>query len=333
MYSDFRRDMLLELSETGIDTAIIGRMISCLDMVATRYTITRTTQEIAIRGRDKLEEAAKLYIVCKKLDGCTEETINNYSLHIKGFINYCSIPLEEIDANTVRKYLLLYKMDHDIEDRSLDKIRQVLRSWFEWLHNEEYIPRNPMANVAKIKYQAKQKPALDQTELERMRDTCRDDRERCLVEVLYSTGCRISEALNIRIKDIRFDLPHPECDVTGKGNKTRTVYFSPRAISIIRKYTAGRRHDSEWLFCNERGGGQMSKENAEKIFRKLRELAGLEDKRVSPHSMRHTMASHASRVAPVQVVQRLLGHSKIDTTMIYVETSQDEVKAYHAKAI
>jgi site-specific recombinase XerD len=102
---------------------------------------------------------------------------------------------------------------------------------------------------------------------------------------------------------------------------------------MIKKYLKTRRHDSEWLFCNERGGGKMQRENAAKKFRELRGLAGLEEKRVTAHTMRHTFATQAGKTAPIQVVQQMLRHSKLETTMIYVETSQDDVKAYHAKAI
>ena len=157
MYSDFRRDILLQLAEAGIDTETMGKMLSTMDTVAIRYTITKATQEIAIRGRDALEEAAKVYLVSKKLDGCTDATIDNYALHIKGFIGYCSVPLEEIDANVVRRYLILYKMDHQINDRSLDKVRQTLHGWFGWMQSEGYIQRNPMANINKIKYTVEQK--------------------------------------------------------------------------------------------------------------------------------------------------------------------------------
>ena len=333
MYSDFRRDILLDLAEAGIDSQIIGQVIGAMDMVATRYTIARTTQEISIRGRDKLEEAAKLYLVCKKIEGCADGTMGNYGRHIKGFIDHCTCPLEEIDANAVRRYLLLYKMDRDVSDRTLDKLRQDLHSWFEWMQGEGYITRNPMTNVARIKYQVTQKEAINQMELERLREVCEDDRDRCLVEVLYSTGCRISEALSIKVTEIRFDLPHPECTVIGKWKKPRVVYFSPRAVTAINKYIKNRKYKSEWLFINIRGGEQMKRENAEKRFRELRVLAGLEDKNLTPHTLRHTFASHTGRIAPVQVVQKMLGHSKIDTTMIYVETSQDDVRSYHARAI
>ena len=333
MYSDYRCNISLKLAEAGFDGETMNKIISVIDEVSSDFTFQKITKDLAVRGRDKLEEVAKIYLVCKKIEGCADGTLDNYGRHIRDFIDNCICPLEEIDANTVRRYLLLYKMNHNVSDRSLDKIRQDLQSWFEWVQAEGYITRNPMANVAKIKYEVRQKEAVNQTELERLREVCKDDRDRCLVEVLYSTGCRISEALSIKVADIRFDLIHPECIVIGKGKKSRTVYFSPRAISTIHRYLTTRRHDSEWLFCNDRGGGQMRRQNAEKRFRELRELAGLQDKKITPHTMRHTFGTHTSRIAPVQVVQRLLGHSKIDTTMIYVETSQEEAKAYHAKAI
>lgn len=332
MYQDFRRDLLVRLNDI-LDAETLRSVIDQVDLTALNYSISKMTTDLTVRGKDNLEEYGKLYSVCKKVEGCSDATIANYALTIKNFINYVSCPLEEITANTVRKYLLLYKMDHDVKDISLDRIRQNLAGWFVWMQNEGYITKNPMASIAKIKFQKTKKPSINQVELEHLRDVCHDDRERCLVEVLYSTGCRISEALNIKYADIRFDLPQPECKVVGKGKKVRTVYFSPRAVSAIRHYMASRSHESEWLFVNDRGGAQMKRGNAEKIFRQLRHLAGLEEKSLTPHTMRHTMATQTSKIAPIQVVQQLLGHSKIDTTMRYVETNQDDAKMYHARSI
>lgn len=333
MYSDMRMDLILKLSDIGMGGDQIGAVLNQLDIVAGDYTISKASKEIAVRGRDDLERCAKLYVVCKQIEGCKQATINNYALHIKGFINYCTCPLKEIDANCIRKYLLLYKMDHEISDRSLDSIRGVLSNWFLWMQNEGYITKNPCANIAKMKYKIEKKPALDQTELERLRDVCRTDRERALVEALYTTGCRISEMLSIKVKEIKWDLPQPECRVIGKGDKPGTVYFSPRSVFVIKRYLASRPHDSEWLFNNERGGGRMSRSNAEKIFRQLRALAGLQEKRLTPHTIRHTTATAAAKVAPIQVVRHLMRHDKIDTTMIYADTSDDDARAYHAKVI
>ena len=333
MYSQFSTDLILKLSESGFSADVIGAVLNHLDMVATNYSISRTTTSLVVRGREEMFKYGKLFVICKQIEGCKEGTIKNYGTVLKHFIEYVNCPLDEIDSNVIRKYLLLYKMDHDIMDRSLDKIRETLGNWFLWLQNEGYITKNPCANVSKIKYPKTQKEALDLNELEHLRDCCRTDRERALIEVLFSTGCRITEALSINVKDIKWNLPKPEVKVIGKGDKEGIVYFSARSISVMKKYLASRNHDSEWLFCNDRGGGQMKRENAEKIFRQLRELAGLEDKKLSPHTMRHTTATVAAKVAPIQVVKEILRHEKIDTTMVYAETSIDDIKTYHSRAI
>jgi len=311
----------------------IGAVMTQLDLASDGYTITKATQELAVRGREDLERHAATFLACKAIEGCKQGTTENYGLCLRQFIDNITVPLEEIDANVIRKYLLWYKMNHKISDRSLDSQRGILDRWFTWMQNEGIITKNPCANVAKIKYRIEQKPALTQTELEHLRDVCRTDRERALVEVLYSTGCRISESLNIKVKEIRFDLPQPEVKVLGKGDKPGKVYFTPRAVSVIKKYLTSRRHDSEYLFCNDRGGGKMKRTNAEKLFRQLRARADLESKKLTPHTMRHTTATVAAKTAPIQVVRDILRHEKLDTTLIYAETFEEDVKTYHAKAI
>ena len=333
MYNDLRMDLILKLSDMNMSGDVIGAVLEQLDSVSTFYNITKATTDIAVRGREELEKNAKLFLACKKIEGCKDETIKNYGLRLKAFINFCTCPLNEIDANTIRRFLLFYRMDHNVSDRTLDSIRGDIAGWFIWMQNEGIITKNPCANVSAVRFKILAKTSLTPSELERLRDTCRDARERALVEALYSTGCRISELLNIKVKDVKWDLPQPECNIIGKGDKPGTVYFSPRSVSALKKYLDTRKHDSEWLFCNDRGGGKMKKENVEKMFRKLRELSGLECKKLTPHTMRHTIATHAARLMPIQAVKELLRHDRIDTTMIYAETSQDDVKAYHARVI
>lgn len=329
MYTDMRKDLVLKLTDLLPDETLKS-VIQVFDEVSVNYSISKNSIDLAIRGRDEMENYAKLYVVCKKLEGCSEATIENYANSIRIFIQYMQCPLEEIDTNAIRKFLLLYKMDHDITDRSLDKLRSTIASWFLWMQNEGYIERNPFANMKRIKFEAEQKPALEQTELERLRESCRDDRERALVEVLYSTGCRITEILNLKTNDVDWDDEHPECKITGKGNKKRMIYFTPRAVYAVKRYLSGRSHNSEWLFTNDRGGGQMHRENAERIFRQLRKLSGLDGKKLTPHTLRHTTATQTIKIAPVEVVRKLLGHTNINTTMIYAESAESDVKRYHS---
>ena len=333
MYNDLRNDYMMGLSKAGYQADEIAKLLGILDCISSGYSISKQSTEIMVVGKEKIQEYANLYFVTKKIEGCTDETIQNLRYSINPFVDYVNCPIEEIDTNVIRKYLVLYKMNHDIGDRSLNKIRTNIKSWFEWMQNEGYISKNPTKNVSKIKYTVKKKEALTQTELEKLRNACRNELEKCLVEVLYSTGCRISEAINIKVSEIKFDKELPECEIKGKGGKWGKVYFSPRAITCITAYLKARPHDSEWLFNNYRGGGQLKRENAEKKFRELRKLAGLESKKVTPHTMRHTTATTAIKVAPVEVVRDLLRHSKIDTTMIYADVSPDEVKRYHERLI
>lgn len=332
MYNEFRQEMIFKMGEAGLDTDTIRTVLDQMDMLSVKYSISKACTDIAIR-ENEIEKYAKMYLICKQLEGCGEKTIEAYKGHILLFARQNVVPLDQIDTNTIRRYLLVYKTERDISDRSLNAVHGALKRFFTWMHGEGYIAKNPFTNISKIKFKVKQKPALTQTELEHLRECCDDDRERAMVETLYSTGCRISEMLNIKIKDVKWDLPQPECKVIGKGNKEGTVYFSPRSVSVLRKYLKNRRNESEYLFCNDRGGGQMSKENAEKIFRSLRERSGLQDKRLTPHTMRHTMGTAAVQVAPIEIVRDLLRHSDINTTMIYAETSKEEAKRYHQKVI
>lgn len=333
MYNDFRMDLLLKLQDLGLSGDVMGAVIGAVDIVATRYTISAACTDLAVRGREELTSYVRMYLICKQLDGCADATLANYKYHLDDFVQETLIPIGEIRANDIRKYLATYKAARRIADGSLDKVRMTLNGFFAWAQNEGYITINPMANINRIHYQQPKKEPLTPEELEGLRQACRSDRERALVETLYSTGCRISEITSIKVDDVRWECSPPEIKVLGKGHKEGIVYLSPRAVVLLKTYLKTRSHTSEWLFCNDRGGGRMAKDNAEKIFRELREAAGLQHKRLTPHTLRHTMATNAVQIAPVQVVQKLLRHDKIETTLIYADTAEADVKSYHKKVM
>ena len=333
MYNDFRMDLLFKLQDLGLPGDIMGAVIGAVDVVSSGYAITKACTDLVVRGREELEAYIRMYLICKQLDGCTEATLANYKYHLDDFVKEMIVPLAEIRTNDIRRYLTTYKAARNISDGTLDKVRMTLNGFFLWAQNDGYINSNPMANIGSIKHAKPKKEPLTPEELETLRSACRTDRERALVETLYSTGCRITELINVKVDDVRWQCSPPEFKVLGKGKKDGIVYLSPRAVVLIKKYLSTRSHDSEWLFCNDRGGEKMSRENAEKIFRELRELAGLEGKKLTPHTLRHTMATNAVQIAPVQVVQKLLRHDKIETTLIYAETAEADVKAYHKKVM
>ena len=157
---------------------------------------------------------------------------------------------------------------------------------------------------------------------------CKDEREACIVEVLYSTGCRVSELCNIRIDDINWGKR--EITVLGKGSKYRKVFLNAKSLISIDMYLQSRKYTSEWLVCNERGGGQMHPANVQKIFARIEKDSGIS---VTPHIMRHTMATQALTGTNIEVVQQMLGHSNIATTMVYAEVDPSSIHAAHIRSV
>ena len=203
----------------------------------------------------------------------TDKSIEQMARVLKTFINSTLKPIKDIQPNDIRAYLFNYQRDRGISNRSLDFLRTIICTFFKWCSTEGYIPTNPAANIRPIKYTRKPRKALSQIELERVRRACHTERDLCIVETLYSTGCRVSELCNIRLSDI--DWQNHEIVVLGKGNKYRTVYINAKAEIAMKAYLGVRKHSSEWLVCNDRGGGQMTPANIQRIFSKIEEETGI----------------------------------------------------------
>lgn len=200
-------------------------------------------------------------------------------------------------------------------------------AFLKWCHTEGYMETDITVTINKIHYARNQRKALTQLQLEQVRHACLDNRERCIIEVLYSTGCRVSELIGIRMADI--DWMRRTIRVTGKGNKVRTVYINAKAEYAMRAYIGERAAGSEYLVAGLRGRERVSKESIERIFRSIAERIGMKARDLTPHIMRHTMATQAATTCPIQQVQRMLGHSSINTTMIYAEVNDAQVQAGH----
>ena len=241
-------------------------------------------------------------------------------------------PIREITANDIRLYLFGYQQQRGTSNRSLEVVRISLGTFFQWATNEKYLDQNPMLNIKPIKYEKRPREALSQMDLEYVRRACADKREVAIVEMLYSTGCRVSELTGIKLSDI--DWTSHSVSLLGKGNKHRVSYVNAKAEVAVKEYLKSRKHQSEYLFCNDRGGSPMKKDNIERIMRGIASRSGVEGKRISPHVLRHTTATQAMRSGmPVQDIQQLLGHASIATTMIYASTSAEAVQMGHKKHI
>lgn len=326
MYERFKNELLMNVGHFPSD--ILETLSKALDSVAVGYSIKQAETALSVIGREEFKQIAGAYIITKKTEGLANGSLENMARTINKFIISVMKPIGDIKPNDIRAYLYNYQQERGISNRTLDHMRTSICSFFHWAAAEGYIPSDPASNIKPIKFSRKPRKALTQIELERVRRACKTERETCIVEVLYSTGCRISELCSIRIDDMNWDKR--EILVLGKGGKYRTVFLNAKALISIQAYLNHRKHASPYLICNERGGGQLKKDNVEKIFRRIKDETGI---MVTPHIMRHTMATQALTGTGVEVVQQMLGHASISTTMIYAEVNQNNVQAAHVRCV
>ena len=246
-------------------------------------------------------------------------------------INSLNINVRAITTDDLRMYLSDYQNDSKASKASIDNIRRNLSSFFGWLEDENYILKSPVRRIHKIKTTTVVKEAYSDDEMENLRDACREIRDLALIDMLSSTGMRIGELVQLNIKDINFD--ERECIVLGKGDKERIVYFDARTKIHLQEYVDSRNDDNEALFVGLRSPHQrISINGVELRIRQIGNKAGI--KKCHPHKFRRTMATMAiDKGMPIEQVQRLLGHEKIDTTLQYAIVKQSNVKNAHRKYI
>lgn len=331
MYEHFKNDFLVQI-QIHFNQDQIKVILNCLDVASYNYDVSKKQTEIVEYG-NIVPELVKTYLVCKKIDGLSEQTLYNYHMHLRNFFMFIRKGPENISANDIRIYLYKYQEIHGITNRSLDKIRQVISGFFQWAQNEEYILKNPTKNINQIKYELKPRQALSQIDLEYIRRACKTLRESAMIEVLYSTGCRVSELSILKISDI--DFAEKNVHLFGKGRKHRLSYLNAKAEVALKDYLKSRTDNSEYLFVTERRPiKNLNKEAIEKIVRNISKRVFGDRKKVTPHIFRHTTATTAMKNGmPIQSIQIMLGHSRIDTTMIYAHSDDSLVKYEHEKTV
>jgi integrase/recombinase XerD len=291
------------------------------------YKYDVTAQETALLTSD-IEEKIGIYLAVKKLDGLSIQTLKNYTYQLMKFASYLIKPIATITTSDLRMYLAA--RCKNMKSTSMNNQITILKSFFSWLHDEEYIPKNPMAKIRQTKEPKRLRHALNEEEIELLRQACKTDREKALIEFLVSTGCRLSEVVNINIDDI--DWHSRSLNVIGKGNKERKVYFSIKAKILLKKYLNSRKDINSALFValkgtNKRLGGRSIEREIKKIS-----IRASMDKSIYPHLFRHSFATRSINCGmPLPVLQNLMGHSEPATTMIYAELSQDNIKHEYMK--
>jgi len=277
-----------------------------------------------------LRKNIKLFLKDKKRQGLSPITIDNYRLHLKIFTDRTEEkPVNEITKQDIINYLDDRESDPTVNAKStIETIRSVLRSFFEWLCEEQIIEENPMLRIKPYKVGKAMAKALAVEELEMFRESCITLREKALTETMYSTGCRLSEISALNREDI--GQPNRAIKVIGKGNKERMVFYSARAAIYLKKYLESRKDDCEALFITERRPyRRLSNRGIQREIAAIGERAGIE-KRTHPHILRHTFATlMLNNGCPMSVLQELLGHDDIQTTGIYAkQTFEHKQQSY-----
>ena len=277
------------------------------------------------------DEYLEMFINAKKIEGCSARTLKYYRSSVQHMFSRIETPVRKITTEQLREYLTGYQQINNCDKSTVDNIRRNISSFFSWLEEEDHILKSPMRRIHKIKTKTKVKETISDEDIERLRDHCEVTRDIAIIDLLYSTGIRVGELVNLDIKDINFE--ERECIVYGKGEKERRVYFDAKAKLHLQNYISSRKDNNPALFVTLDAPHERLKISGVEI--RLRELGRkLNLTRIHPHKFRRTMATRAiDKGMPIEQVQKLLGHSQIDTTMHYAIVNQTNVKTSHRKYI
>ena len=277
------------------------------------------------------EEYQSLFLEAKRVEGCSERTILYDKMTIEQLLKKISDPVRKITTERIRQYLSEYQQINNCGKVTIDNIRRNISSFFSWLEEEDYILKSPMRRIHKIKTRTVVKNIISDEAIERLRDGSENLRDLAMIDLLYSTGIRVGELVNLNIDDVDFE--ERECVVFGKGDKERKVYFDAKAKIHLSKYLESRHDENPALFVTlDSPYDRLKISGVEIRLRLLGRALSLE--RIHPHKFRRTMATRAiDKGMPIEQVQKILGHSQIDTTMQYAIVNQNNVKAAHHKYI
>ena len=275
------------------------------------------------------DEFLKMFLDAKRIEGCSDRTIKYYRVTIEHLLKNVVSPIRKITTEMMRAYLVDYQKINNCGKTTVDNIRRNISSFFSWLEEEDYILKSPMRRIHKIKTKTVVKSVITDEGIERLRDNCMEKRDLAIIDLLYSTGIRVGELVNLNIDDI--DLEGRECIVYGKGDKERRVYFDAKAKVHLQEYIERRQDNNQALFVTLDAPHDRLKISGVEI--RLRQLGRrLDLERIHPHKFRRTMATRAiDKGMPIEQVQKILGHSQIDTTMQYAMVNQNNVKSSHQK--
>ena len=299
-----------------------------LYIVMNNYNVEKTTRELTVYEGDINEQLLKRYIMSKTIQGCTKRTIQQYTTELKKFSDFANKPFTEVTPEDVKYYLATKKVRDKVSKTTVGNMWRCLSAFYAWMTNEDIIQKNIMLKVESIKKEKKKKKAFTEEEIERIWECCEDDRDRCLIAVMLSTWCRVTELSNMNISDINDD---GSMNVIGKGEKERTVYLNAKAKHWIEKYIASRTDGWDHLFATlNKPNNRLKASGIEIATRRIGKKANVIN--CHPHRFRRTGATFALRAGmKIEDVSRILGHESLETTQIYIDMDDSAVHFNHSK--
>ena len=310
-----------------LDNAQLQKLEEVLEHSLFMYEISSKCTET----EDDSQKLIDAFVYAKRIEGCSEKTLKYYRTTIEKMTEAIDKGVRHMQTDDLRAYLTEYQGKHGSSRVTIDNIRRILSSFFSWLEDEDHILKSPVRRIHKVKTATNIKETYTDEELEKMRDNCTELRDLAIVDMLASTGMRIGEMVLLNKADINFN--ERECVVFGKGDKERVVYFDARTKIHLQNYIDGRTDDDPALFVTLRAPHERIKIGG--IESRLREMGkALEIEKVHPHKFRRTLATMAiDKGMPIEQLQQLLGHKRIDTTLQYAMVKQSNVKQAHRKYI
>lgn len=308
----------------------MSEYLSIAQMKKLQEVIIRTFAENEVSKKDIPNgDFLKMFLAAKRIEGCSERTIKYYKTTVEHLLSHTEVSVRKITTEEIRDYLSNYQKQNNCSNVTIDNVRRNISSFFSWLEEEDYILKSPMKRIHKIKTKTVVKSTISDEGIEMLRDNCKEKRDLAIIDLLYSTGIRVGELVNLNIDDVDFE--GRECVVYGKGDKERRVYFDAKTKVHLKEYIENRTDDNTALFVTlDAPYDRLKISGVEIRLRKLGRELNLE--RIHPHKFRRSMATRAiDKGMPIEQVQKILGHSQIDTTMQYAMVNQNNVKSAHQK--
>lgn len=317
---DGLKDILTDEQKEPVNKAI--------GVILEDYVVTRKLTNIEQRNKENAE-LLSIFLSAKKIEGCSEKTTHYYQSSIEKLVEALEKDVREITTNDIRSYLADIQEKHRLSKVTIDNLRRIFSSFFSWLEDEDYIAKSPVRRIHKVRTDTLVKETLSDENVEVLRDSCKELRDIAMIDFLLSTGVRVGELVKINRNDI--DFQERQCKVFGKGNKEREVYFNAKTKIHLQQYLNSRTDDNQALFVGlSNPHKRLTISGVEVRIRKLGKAVALN--KVHPHKFRRTLATMAiDKGMPIEQVQKLLGHVRIDTTLHYAMVNQVNVKMAHRK--